>query len=175
MEYALKRSTRAKHMRLSVYPDGAVVVTAPRFFGIGAIERFVAKHADWVQSQVQRAKGRTVIRIARRDIPTLKERALAYAETKCREFADLYGFEFRKISIRAQRSRWGSCSERGNLSFNYKIAALPEHLAEYVIVHEICHLGAFDHSRTFWDLVAKVVPDHKARRREMRSLALMFH
>lgn len=173
MEYALKRSARAKYMRLAVYPDGAVVVTAPRFFGISAIEDFVAKHAEWIKAQVQRAKGRTVIYIKRGDIPMLKKKALEYAEAKCREYAALYGFEFAKISVRSQKSRWGSCSQNGNLSFNYKIAALPEHLAEYVVVHEICHLGAFDHSRAFWDLVARVVPDHKERRKEMRSLAFM--
>ena len=161
-------------MRLAVYPDGAVVVTAPSYFAVRVVEYFLAKHAAWVQRKVDATKGKTVIRIARRDIPELKQQALALAQVRCTEYAALYGVSFRKISIRAQKTRWGSCSHSGNLSFNYRIAALPAHLAEYVIVHEMCHLLELNHSAEFWQHVARAVPEHKAIRKEIRNLAIIF-
>lgn len=174
MEYTLKRSVRARTVRLAIYPDGAVVVTAPRFFGLEAIERFVMRHSEWIREKVEKTKDRTVIRIARRDIPALKKQALALAHARCEYFAGIYGLTYRKISIRAQKTRWGSCSQSGNLSFNYKIAVLPSHIADYVIVHELCHLVEFNHKKKFWDTVAKTVPDHKMIRKEIRNTVAVF-
>ena len=103
MEYVVKRSARTRSMRLAIYPDGAVVVSAPPFFGLGAIERFVAKHSRWIHQKVQETKGRNVIRIRRGDIPQLKRRALALCRERAHSFAALYGVSFRKLSIRAQK------------------------------------------------------------------------
>ncbi len=98
-----------------------------------------------------------------------KERARALARERISHFNAAYNFAVGKIAIRNQRSRWGSASERGNLNFHYKIALLPVHLADYIIVHELCHLGAFNHSREFWSLVSRTIPDHKKRRREVKE------
>lgn len=177
--YTLRRSARARALRLAVYPDGTLVVTAPSphrpYSGIRAIEGFVLKHAAWVERKRSELQACTVIRAARRDIPALKRRAAALANERCRHFALRYGRSYARISIRAQKARWGSCSTSGNLSFNYKLALLPARLSDYVVVHEICHLAHLDHSRAFWGLVEKTVPDHVALRRELRSTVIMFH
>lgn len=89
-----------------------------------------------------------------------KERARALATARVRHFAALYGVLFGTITIRNQRTRWGSCSKAGNLNFHYKIALLPPELRDYVIVHEVCHLLEFNHSRRFWALVARTIPTH---------------
>ena len=81
---------------------------------------------------------------------------------------------FNKINIKNQKTRWGSCSKKGNLNFNYKIALLPQHLADYIIVHELCHLGEFNHSRSFWNLVAKVFPEYLGIRNELRRSGIHF-
>jgi predicted metal-dependent hydrolase len=73
------------------------------------------------------------------------------------------------VFIKNTKRNWGSCSEKGNLNFNYKLALLPRELAAYVVVHELCHLAVFDHSQTFWDLVSREMPDHKALRKAMRK------
>ena len=177
-EYTLKHSDKARSMRLSVLADGAVVVTVPKYFGqssIESIDRFIAKYSEWIDTKVQKMKGRTVIRVPRSDIARLKREALAYAQARCAHYAARYGLTYKKISIRAQKTRWGSCSKTGNLSFNYKIMALPEAVREAIIVHEICHLGVFDHSKKFWDLVSREVPDHKALRAQLRKTAFIFY
>ncbi len=172
--YTLKRSTRARTLRIAIRPDGEVVVTAPKFFGISAVERFVGKHSEWIQKHVVRARKRTVIYVNRKEIPILKIHAAALAAVRLVHFNKLYGFKYGTISIRAQKSRWGSCSQKGNLSFNYKIAILPPHLIDYIIVHELCHLRELNHSKRFWDLVARSVPNHTALRKELRNIVTIF-
>lgn len=174
IDYTLKRSTRARTMRLAIYPDGNVVVTAPGFFGLQAIEEFILKHSAWVRRKVEETRGRTILRVRRGEIPALKKQALMRALERSQFYADYYGVEFKKISIRSQKSRWGSCSERGNLSFNYKIALLEPRLADYIVAHEICHIRQFDHSKAFWDLVALQFPDHKELRTKLRNTATIF-
>ncbi len=161
-------------MRLAVYPDARVVVTAPYFFGSGAIERFVTKHSDWISRHVERARRRTVIRIRRSDIPMLKKRALALASARCIHFASIYGLTYKKISIRAQKTRWGSCSRSGSLSFNFKIAVLSPHIADYIIVHELCHCAEMNHGKKFWALVAHAIPQHATTRAELRRVVVVY-
>jgi|SRR3989338_2734319 len=98
-----------------------------------------------------------------------KEHALVFAQGRIEYFNSSYQFSVSKICIRNQRTRWGSCSTKGNINFNYKIALLPERLADYVIVHELCHLGEFNHSRRFWALVERTIPDHRELRKELRK------
>ncbi len=81
-----------------------------------------------------------------------------------------------RLSIRDQRTRWGSCSCRGNISLNWRLMLLPQSLADYVTVHELCHLRHLNHSRAFWDMVATLVPDWRERRAELRTFepSLLF-
>lgn len=97
-----------------------------------------------------------------------KDQALILVKNKLEHFNQFYNFKYNKVTIRNQSTRWGSCSRRGNINFNYKLALLPESLTDYVVVHELCHIGEFNHSKDFWDLVARTVPDYKERRQELR-------
>ena len=101
-----------------------------------------------------------------------KDRAKIFVINKIAELNKNYGYEINRITIRNQKTRWGSCSKKGNVNFNYKIVLLPEKLAEYIIVHEICHLGEFNHSANFWNLVAQTVPDYKEKRKELHKAGM---
>ena len=101
-----------------------------------------------------------------------KERALDFARGRVAYYNKIYNFNFNKISVKNQKTRWGSCSEKGNLNFNYKIALLPIKIADYIIVHELCHLGELNHSPRFWDLVAKAMPNYLEIRKELRNKRL---
>ena len=161
-------------MRVAVYPDGAVRVTVPRVFSARTLEKFLAKYASWIEKAVARTDGRTVLYGKKALVRAYKEHAEKLAQARCAHFAALYGVSYKKISIRAQKARWGSCSRAGNLSFNYKIALLPPDMADYVIVHEVCHLLAFDHSPRFWGFVARTVPEHKRLRAVLRRTVIRF-
>jgi len=83
-----------------------------------------------------------------------------------------YNFSFNRIAIRNQKTRWGSCSKQKNLNFNYRVALLPAHLADYIIVHGLCHLQELNHSTNFWALVSRVIPNHQDLRRELRGMKI---
>ena len=87
-------------------------------------------------------------------------------------FARLYGVKYRKVAIRNQRSKWGSCSKARNLNFNYKVALLPKDQRDYVIVHELCHLIEFNHSKRFWAEVERTIPNYRELRKKVKSVDL---
>ena len=105
----------------------------------------------------------------KRDYEAHKERARVLVHQKLKVWNAHYQHHYKRVAIRNQKSRWGSCSTKGNLNFHYRILMLPEALQDYIIVHELCHLAIFNHSKQFWDLVAQTIPDHAQRRRELRA------
>lgn len=84
-----------------------------------------------------------------------------------------YNYTIKKVFIKNSRTRWGSCSQLGNLNFNYRIVFLPPHLQAYLVAHELCHLGEMNHSTRFWALVARTTPAYKAARRELRRIRII--
>jgi predicted metal-dependent hydrolase len=95
------------------------------------------------------------------------ERTRALVTERVSYWSSVYGIPYGKISIRKQKTRWGSCSRAGNLSFNYRLGFLPPQLADYVIVHELCHIRQHNHSPAFWNLVAAAFPNPKALRTQL--------
>lgn len=85
-------------------------------------------------------------------------------------FGQLYNLTYNRVAIRNTRSRWGSCSSKKNLNFNYRILFLPPELQDYLIVHELCHLQEMNHAKQFWDLVALQCPDYTLRVQELREM-----
>ena len=103
-----------------------------------------------------------------------KDEALALTKERVEFFNKIYRYSFNNISIKNQKTRWGSCSRKRNLNFNYKILFLPEKLRDYIIVHEICHLKELNHSQRFWALVGSAVPDYLGIRKELRKHELFY-
>lgn len=102
-----------------------------------------------------------------------KERAQEIVKEKISRLNAFYNFNFKKINIKNQKTRWGSCSKKGNLNFNYKIIFLQDHVADYLITHELCHLAEFNHSHRFWNLVAKTMPDYLKINKELKKNHLL--
>lgn len=177
IEYTLKISKRAKRLRLSVYRDCSLVVTVPRRFNLNFVEKFIIAKAQWVIDKIDyfASVGKlVVVKHTKADYLKYKPQAQLLAEQKVKQLNEHYHFKYRKISIRNQKTRWGSCSKKGNLSFSYKIALMPDKIADYLVVHELCHLGEFNHSKKFWQLVAKSTPDYLKIRKELKKSKLSF-
>ncbi len=103
---------------------------------------------------------------------THKETARTLVHARIAHLNQYYQVPIRKVFIKNHRSRWGSCSSKGNLNFNYRVALLPQELVDYVVAHELCHLKEFNHSQKFWELVAQTVPAHKELRRQLLRIPL---
>jgi predicted metal-dependent hydrolase len=173
----LIRSRRSRHIRITVYPDATVKVSAPFSATNQRIMSFLAEKSGWIRRKVDYFKthtvpeGNSLLRTKnRREYLAKKEEARALVARKLEGFNAHYGFTYHSVAIRDQKSRWGSCSQKGNLNFNYKIIFLAPELQDYLIVHELCHLKELNHSKRFWDLVAETVPQYKELRRKLRGL-----
>ena len=101
-----------------------------------------------------------------------RELARSFVKNRIIYFNNFYKFKINRIAIKNQKSRWGSCSKKGNLNFNYKIIFLKPDLADYLLVHELCHLGQFNHSKNFWALVGKTIPHYKSLHKELKKIPL---
>ncbi len=184
-EYELRESTRAKNLRITVYPDGSVIVTKPKRVSVGRAEKFVIERRAWIEE----TRAKLLLKAEKRkresgglEIPKIRKGTAAHQEAvkKARELVHArlpelntaYGFRYGRISIRDQKTRWGSCSAKGSLSFNYRIAFLPPALVDYLLVHELCHLKEMNHSPRFWELVEQKVPEYKKLRKQLRSVPL---
>lgn len=105
----------------------------------------------------------------RKDYLKHKETARFIVYEKLNHYSEILGVQYQRISIRNQKTRWGSCSKRGNLNFNYRIVFLPNELQDYIIVHELCHLIEFNHSKNFWALVEKILPNYRDLQLQLRN------
>ncbi len=99
----------------------------------------------------------------------LKERACEYIPSRVKELADKYGFNYNKVDVKSQKTRWGSCSNKRNLSFNYKLLYFNVEVIDYVIVHELCHLKQMNHSYKFWKLVEEILPNYNSLKYQLKE------
>jgi len=98
-----------------------------------------------------------------------RKQALYIITERVKYFADQHQFHYAKVSITSARTRWGSCSSKGTLSFSWRLILTPVELVDYVVVHELAHTMHPNHSKRFWVLVEKIMPDYKERRRHLRE------
>lgn len=164
VNYSVRRSKRAKRMRLAVYCDGNFIVTVPQTFPANSIDRYVISKSQWVISKLDFFEGlnkRQKLVLGGDGYELYKDKALRMVTERLAALNQKhYRFRFNKLAIKSQKTRWGSCSRRRNLNFNYKILFLTPRIRDYVIVHELCHLKEFNHSNKFWKLVAKSLPEY---------------
>lgn len=175
LTYILMVSLRAKRMRITIYPGGTVRVTVPRKASPQAVTACILEKSAWIFSRSDYYKTLPPVPKStqtKKEYIEHKDEALHIVTEAVKKYNTLYNFTYKDIHIKNQKTLWGSCSRQGNLNFNYKIALLKETLRDYVVVHELCHLQEFNHSSSFWDLVAKTIPNHKELRKELKVTGL---
>ncbi|MDO8499587.1 MAG: DUF45 domain-containing protein [bacterium] len=172
IEYSLARRRRSRRLSVAIRSDATVRVSAPLWLSHYKIEDFLGERAGWILEKIRHSQkiGKTVkIGGGRRDYLRYREQARALIVAKIKTINANSEFIFNKMAIKNHKSRWGSCSKKGNLNFNYKVVHLADHLVEYIVAHELCHLREFNHSRDFWKLVGGIVPNYRACIRELKS------
>ena len=172
VSYVVRENPRARRINITVRRDGTVWVTKPRRVSIHEVRAFILKCEQWIEQtreKLSKLPTTSWIESSKRQYERYKPIVLGLASHRVQRLNGIYGFRFSKIVVRNQKARWGSCSHKGVLSFNYRILFLPDHLADYIIAHELCHLREMNHSQRFWKLVALSIPDHKDRRKELRK------
>lgn len=171
-KYIIKKSKRAKRMRLAVYCDGSVVVTTP--FGINQtiIEKFIADKKQWLTDKINFFKSidsKAIRSFSKEDYLKHEDEAFDLVNRRVKFFNKKHRFSFNNIFIKNQKTCWGSCTKNKNLNINYKIIFLSKKQQDYIIVHEMCHLKEFNHSRKFWSLVEKIMPNYLEIKNELRK------
>lgn len=168
MQYTILPSAR-KTVAIEITPRGQVQVRCPKNMGQEQIRCFVEKHRFWIEKHLKKQRERSLPPFSRDEIEKLIQEAGALIPPRVRFWAERMGLNYGRITIRNQKTRWGSCSSKGNLNFNCTLALAPAEITDYVIVHELCHLKHMNHSPQFWAEVERCIPDHKVRRRWLKD------
>jgi predicted metal-dependent hydrolase len=172
INYEIKPSLKARSLRLEITSSGLVVVK-PWFISMIFLERFIKRQSSWIlKNLAKRQETKKLPNVTSDELIVLKKRAAKILISRLEYFNQKYNFKYKSVSVRNQKTRWGSCSKSGALNFNYRLVLLPENLLDYVVVHELCHLQEMNHSARFWNLVAKTVPDYKDKRKSLEEFRL---
>ena len=171
-EYKLIRSDR-RTLALQI-KEGEVIVRAPRGISEAKIKDFVTAHTDWIDKQLSRyeAKKSTAQEVdvlTETEIKALVKRARAVFAERAEYYAQRLGVSYSGISVRRQRTRWGSCTAKGALSFNAALLLAPHEVLDSVVAHELCHRKHMNHSAAFYTELEAVFPKWRECRRWLRE------
>ncbi len=168
--------SRRKTMEIRVHEDLTVTVRAPLRMSEEKIREFLRKKEGWILRSFRKME-EARLRLEEEgscppgpeEIRELKEQALRVIPEKVSYYAGILGVTYGRITLRAQKTRWGSCSAQGNLSFNCLLMLAPPEVLDYVVVHELCHRKEMNHSQRFWEEVEKVLPGYREPRKWLKE------
>jgi predicted metal-dependent hydrolase len=180
------RHPHARRYLLRVLADATVRVTIPRWGSRKEAAAFAGREHAWIQKQLRRMNVEKARRVMLPEAPNLErtlatssgqvptehelvDRARCVLVPRLNELARIHNLTVERVSIRNQRTRWGSCSPRSHICLNWRLITLPDCVRDYVLIHELMHLKRMDHSPRFWKLVANACPDYERARRYLRD------
>ncbi len=167
INYSVTRSAR-KTVSIRITEDGKVEVRAPLRMTDGQIDAFVSSKESWLRKHLQTKKPVLPL-FTNAELHALADAALKTIPERVAYFAPAVGVTYGNITIRNQKSRWGSCSTKGNLNFNCLLMLVPPEVLDYVVIHELCHRKQMNHSALFWAEVGRICPEYKERRKWLRE------
>lgn len=166
VQFYFVRHRRARRYVIRVDHDGRVRVTIPRGGSKREAVAFGLRHLEWITGQRARA-GVSIVGLEERRM--LRARAGVELPARLRELAARHRLDVSRVSIRDQRSRWGSCGRDGHICLNWRLTLMPPWVRDYVMIHELMHLKRLDHSPAYWALVAGACPEYEQARRWLRE------
>ena len=169
MEIKVKYSKR-RTMSLEITRDCTVLVRAPLKTDIKSVEKFVKSHEEWLISHLERRRASISAHPepTKSELAELKSRARAYIPERVEYFSGITGIIPVRVSINSAKTRFGSCSSKNTLNFSCRLMVYGKEAIDYVVVHELCHIKHHNHSKDFWALVEKYMPDYKERKKLLR-------
>jgi predicted metal-dependent hydrolase len=169
-----ERSTRARRILITIRPYQGIRVAVPRRASLESALAFVRAKKPWIKKHLAKIKEYEKQKKDFNDIFLSIDKIKAGKQIigRLRQLAQPYGFSYNKVSMRNQRTRWGSCSAKGNISLNIKLVALPPELRDYVILHELVHTRIHNHSKRFWKELDKYVENAKAKAKKLIEYGL---
>ena len=157
-----------KYLRLKITSNISIEIVAPCTMPKSVIDEFVIAKQKWINKKLQIFEAKLDFGDSFEKVEKAKE----YLATRLSFWSAKLNLPFNKLTLRTQKTRWGSCSSKGNISLNYKIFLLPENVSDYVIIHELCHTKIMNHSKKFWDLVVGFYPDYNEAKKYLRRFVL---
>ncbi len=165
-----EQSNRAKHINISVKAPAKVRVAVPRGISFEKAKTFTHSKIGWISKHLLKIQLRSKIHLF--DKPVDKQEAKEFLEGRIKEFANKFGFVYNKLTIRNQKTRWGSCSGKNNINLNVQLMNISNHLIDYVILHELVHTKIKNHSPLFWESLDKYVGNAKAIDKELKKYSI---
>ena len=170
--YTVIRSSR-KTITLEITRDGRLLVRCPNRMTREAIETFIRDKVGWIEKHMPAKPNAPVSRFTEMQLREFTNTVKALLQPRLEYFAKQLGVSYNRVTVRSQRSRWGSCCKHKNgaynLNFNCLLALVPPEILDYVVVHELCHIREMNHSKEFWALVGTILPDYKSRKKWLRE------
>ena len=172
----LERSKRARHLNITIKPFDGIRVAVPFGFSYREAEQVLRANIKWIEKRQERIKK------AQRKYDSLLKKSTELDRTTARqiliqkldELSKINGFSYNRVFIRNQKTRWGSCSAKNNISLNMKLLLLPEELRDYVILHELVHTQIKNHSSKFWEALDKYVGDARGQQVKLNDYSLLL-
>lgn len=170
LQYKIIRSNR-KTVSIEIRRNAEVLVRAPHWCTDRQIDAFVEEKRAWIEKKLhmlEEDQRREQDLLTAEDLRHLKQEAKDDLAKRVEHFAPLVGVDYGSIRVKAQKSRWGSCSAKGNLNFNCLLMLMPQEVRDYVVVHELCHRLEMNHSPRFWAQVERVLPNYRPCRQYLK-------
>ena len=174
LQFALKKSKKAKNIKIEIKKNGEIFLIVPRFIPNFLAVQFLNTKRNWAlkkQKEILEKKEKQKIpELSQEDFFKYKKEALKKIQKRVEYFAKKGDFAYGKITIKNNKTNWGSCSAKGNLNFNYRLIFLEPKEMDYIIIHELSHLREMNHSKKFWLEVKKLCPEYKEIRKRIKNI-----
>lgn len=173
--YEWIRSGR-RTIAIQVKADGRVIVRSPYSVSKKQVEQLLQEKRAWIvkqQEELENVREKKIV-ITEDMRKQGVRKALEHIPERVAYYASIMGVSYGRITIREQKTRWGSCSDKGNLNFNWKLVLMPEEVLDYVVVHELAHRKEMNHSKEFWKIVEHILPDYKERRKTLTEMGRLM-
>ena len=170
--------SRRRTIGIEVHADGKVIVRTPLRMSSAEINRFIEEHDEWIRQKLDFVRQKSDNRrgtgapgvecLSKQELDNIKDTF----EKRVQFYCDMMNVSVGRITIRNQKTRWGSCSSEGNLNFNCRLLFVPDRIVDYVVIHELAHRRFMNHSKAFWKEVEKYMPDYKEQKKLLSRFAI---